>query len=262
MGPLGLLPELGAASWVLLGLGAAIVGVSKTALPGAATVAVGLFALVLPAKESTAALLLLLLVGDAMALWVYRRSPDVAVLLRLIPSVLLGIGLGALFFWLVDGVTVQRSIGVVLLLLAILSVLQRRTARRRSDSPEEEAPLDHAPSRLVGAGYGSLGGFTTMVANAGGPVMSLYFLSMRMPVVTFLGTAAWFFAVVNLIKLPFSLGLGLVSSATLATDLVLAPLVLIGGGFGAAIAPRIPQRVFDGIVLALTVFSALALILR
>ena len=119
-----------------------------------------------------------------------------------------------------------------------------------------------APSRVVGAGYGSLGGFTTMVANAGGPVMSLYFLSMRMPVVTFLGTAAWFFAVVNLIKLPFSLGLGLVSSATLATDLVLAPLVLIGGGIGATIAPRIPQRLFDGIVLALTILSALALILR
>lgn len=259
MGPLGLLPELGAASWVLLGLGAAIVGVSKTALPGAATVAVGLFALVLPAKESTAALLLLLLVGDAMALWVYRRDPDVATLLRLLPSVLVGIGTGALFFLLVDGAVVQKVIGAVLLALVLLTLLQRRRAGEHEDGPRDDpAP----PSRRAGAGFGALGGFTTMVANAGGPVMSLYFLSMRMPVVTFLGTAAWFFAVVNLIKLPFSLGLGLVSSATLATDLVLAPLVLIGGGFGAAIAPRIPQRVFDGIVLALTVFSALALILR
>ncbi|EME36711.1 UPF0721 transmembrane protein [Kocuria sp. NBRC 114282] len=259
MGPLGLLPELGAASWVLLGLGAAIVGVSKTALPGAATVAVGLFALVLPAKESTAALLLLLLVGDAMALWVYRRDPDVATLLRLLPSVLVGIGTGALFFLLVDGAVVQKVIGAVLLALVLLTLLQRRRAGEHEDGPRDDpAP----PSRRAGAGFGALGGFTTMVANAGGPVMSLYFLAMRMPVVTFLGTAAWFFAVVNLIKLPFSLGLGLVSSATLATDLVLAPLVLIGGGFGAAIAPRIPQRVFDGIVLALTVFSALALILR
>lgn len=259
MGPLGLLPELGAASWVLLGLGAAIVGVSKTALPGAATVAVGLFALVLPAKESTAALLLLLLVGDAMALWVYRRDPDVATLLRLLPSVLVGIGTGALFFLLVDGAVVQKVIGAVLLALVLLTLLQRRRAEEHEDGPgDDPAP----PSRRAGAGFGALGGFTTMVANAGGPVLSLYFLAMRMPVVTFLGTAAWFFAVVNLIKLPFSLGLGLVSSATLATDLVLAPLVLIGGGFGAAIAPRIPQRVFDGIVLALTVFSALALILR
>lgn len=138
MGPLGLLPELGAASWVLLGLGAAIVGVSKTALPGAATVAVGLFALVLPAKESTAALLLLLLVGDAMALWVYRRDPDVATLLRLLPSVLVGIGTGALFFLLVDGAVVQKVIGAVLLALVLLTLLQRRRAGEHEDGPGDD----------------------------------------------------------------------------------------------------------------------------
>ena len=253
------LPQLGATAWVLMAAGALIVGLSKTALPGAATISVGLFALALPAKESTAALLLLLLVGDAMALWVYRRDPDVATLLRLLPSVLVGIGAGALFFLLVDGAVVQKVIGAVLLALVLLTLLQRRQARGHEDGPgDDPAP----PSRRAGAGFGALGGFTTMVANAGGPVMSLYFLAMRMPVVTFLGTAAWFFAVVNVLKLPFSLGLGLITADTLTMDLVLVPLVLIGGACGAALAQRIPQRLFDGIVLALTALSALGLLLR
>lgn len=255
------LPDLSAAAWAMLGLGALIVGLSKTALPGAATVSVGLFALVLPAKDSTAALLLLLLVGDAMALWVYRRDPDIPTLLRLIPSVLAGIGLGALFFAAVDGAVVQQMIGAVLIVLVTVTLLRRRQEGRRDaeGTHESDAP---PPSSGARAGYGVLGGFTTMVANAGGPVMSLYFLAMRMPVATFLGTAAWFFAVVNLLKLPFSLGLGLVTASTLTMDLVLLPLVLLGGALGAVSAQQVPQRVFETLILALTVLSAAGLILR
>ena len=113
---------------------------------------------------------------------------------------------------------------------------------------------------LSRAGYGVLGGFTTMVANAGGPVMSMYFYAMRMPVLTFLGTSAWFFAIVNVIKLPFSAGLGLITRETLVMDLMLVPLVLIGAYCGAKIARRIPQAVFEKLILVLTVVSALALL--
>src|SRR5690625_6469964 len=83
-----LVPALGVSSWILVTLGALVVGFSKAALPGAGTIAVGLFALAMPAKESTAALLLLLIVGDLTALWVYRREPDLKMLVRLIPSVI------------------------------------------------------------------------------------------------------------------------------------------------------------------------------
>lgn len=153
MPPLETLPELTAPTWALLGTGALIVGLSKTALPGAATVSVGLFALALPAKESTAALLLLLLVGDAMALWIYRGDPDVVTLLRLIPSVLAGIVLGAAFFVLVEGATVQRVIGIVLLGLVVVALWQRRT--RAAHDAGGEVPDDalgaRQPSRAVGA---------------------------------------------------------------------------------------------------------------
>ncbi|WP_193105562.1 sulfite exporter TauE/SafE family protein [Brachybacterium sp. FME24] len=259
-----LFPSLGTATWLLVVVGAFVVGLSKTAMPGGGTIAVGLFALALPAKESTAALLLLLMVGDATALWVYRREPDVRTLVRLIPSVLIGVVLGTIFFATVGGDTVRTTIGVILLILIAVTVWRRRTARvataARAGEPEpEETPS--GPGVAVGrAGYGVLGGFTTMVANAGGPVMSMYFYAMRMPVLTFLGTSAWFFAIVNVIKLPFSAGLGLITRDTLVMDAMLVPLVLIGAYCGAKIARRIPQGVFERVVLVLTVASAIGLL--
>ena len=96
------------------------------------------------------------------------------------------------------------------------------TVWRRYRTPE--TPSDRA-AKVARAGYGSLGGFTTMVANAGGPVMSMYFLAAKFPVKAFLGTAAWFFAIVNVAKLPFSIGLGLITPGTLILDLLLVPLL-------------------------------------
>ncbi|MFC7455863.1 sulfite exporter TauE/SafE family protein [Brachybacterium sp. GCM10030267] len=278
-----LLPTLSVASWLLVCAGALVVGFSKTALPGAGTIAVGLFALAMPAKESTAALLLILIVGDATALWVYRREPDVRTLVRLIPSVLVGVVAGTIFFATVGGEAVRGTIGMILLALVAVTVWRRRVAQleKAADGASagtssadtssalpatraaaaQQAPRSSARTALSRAGYGLLGGFTTMVANAGGPVMSMYFYAMRMPVLTFLGTAAWFFAIVNVLKLPFSAGLGLITRETLVTDALLIPLVLLGALGGAKLARRIPQGVFENAVLVLTVASAIGLLL-
>ena len=98
----------------------------------------------------------------------------------------------------------KRTIGVILLAVIAITLL-----RRRMSGPV----ADERPAPVAAATYGTLGGFTTMVANAAGPVMSMYFLASRFPVKEFLGTAAWFFAIVNLAKVPFSIGLGLITGA-------------------------------------------------
>lgn len=67
-----------------------------TALSWVMLIAAALFALMLPAKESTGVMLALLLIGDAIALWAYRRDANTAILRRLVPSTLAGVGLGAL----------------------------------------------------------------------------------------------------------------------------------------------------------------------
>ena len=112
-------------------------------------------------------------------------------------------------------------------------------------------------ARLV---YGSLAGFTTMVANAGGPVTSMYFLACRYPVKAFLGTTAWFFFLVNLVKLPFSVSAGLVNATTLSLTGIAAPAVIASALAGRRLAERMDQRVFEPIIIALTIVSALPLL--
>jgi uncharacterized membrane protein YfcA len=246
------LENLTVVAWMLLALGAVVVGMSKTALPGAGTVAVALFAAVLPARESTATLLLLLIVGDMLALWAYRRHARWRPLLRLVPAVLAGIVLGVVFLAVADDAGVRRGIGILLLMVVAVTLWRRAAAR--------SAERAIAGGWLASAVYGTLGGFTTMVANAAGPVMSMYFLAARFPVKEFLGTAAWFFAVVNLAKVPFAAGLGLFSLDSLWIDLLLLPAVLAGAVLGRLLAGRISQVLFERLVIALTIVGALYLL--
>src|SRR5699024_1410696 len=142
------------------------------------------------------------IVGDMTALWVYRREPDLRTLVRFLPSAMVGVVIGVFYFAHADGPGVRRTIGVSLLRLVLVAVARRQRAPRRS-VPVGRAGRAGAPAAVgsqpglaataQGVGYGLMGGFTTMVANAAGPVMSLYFYAMRMPVLTFLGTSAWYF---------------------------------------------------------------------
>lgn len=246
------LPELGALAWTLLVLAAASSGLSKTALPGLGTFSVAIFAAVLPAKASTGTLLLLLIIGDIFALLTYRRHANWPTLVRLIPAVAAGLVLGALFLAFADDTGVRRVIGLVLLTVIVFTLWRRRAT---AASAAREVP------RIARFGYGTLGGFTTMVANAGGPVMSMYFLAARFDVKAFLGTAAWFFAVINLVKVPISIGLGLITVDTLFVVLVLAPAVVAGSLLGRWIAHRISQRVFEWVVVIGTIVGAVYLLI-
>ncbi|WP_040162778.1 sulfite exporter TauE/SafE family protein [Microbacterium gorillae] len=251
-----MLESLGLTLPAFLALAAAtvVVGISKTAMPGAGTLPAAIFAAVLPARASTATLLVLLILGDAMAMLLYRRHAEWRVLLRLAPAVIAGMILGALFLLVANDVGVRRTIAVILLAMIGLTLWLRR--RGTPIQPGVGGPR----ARAMSIGYGSLGGFTTMVANAGGPVMSMYFLASGFPVKAFLGTSAWFFAIVNLLKVPFAAGIGLINAHSLLVDAVLAPAVLIGGVIGWFIAKRINQRVFEIVVITLTAISALYLL--
>lgn len=244
------LPELAPLAWTALAIAAMTVGASKTGLPGANTLGIALFAAVLPARESTGAMLLLLLVGDIFALALYRRHADLKSLVRLAPSVVIGLIVGALFLAFVGDEWVKRTIGIVLLALIGLTLWRRRIENERRKV---------RGGRGAAFGYGSLGGFTTMVANAGGPVMSMYFLASRFEMKAFLGTAAWFFAIVNVTKLPFSIGLGLITVDTVWMDLVLLVPLVIGAFIGRIVVTRVSQVVFERIVVILTVVGAVYL---
>ena len=262
----------------LLALAATLVGLSKTALPGAGTITVAVFAAVLPARQSTGALLVLLILGDLFAVRTYHAHADWAALRRLVPAVLAGVVVGTFFLATADDGTVRHVIGVTLLALVAVTLVRRAAATKDRNGARTNATggaaaadaagrADRATERgwrhqLETGSFGILAGFTTMVANAGGPVMSMYFLAARFPINRFLGTAAWFFFVVNVAKTPFSVSLGLISLESLRLDLLLAPAVIVGALVGRRLARQMNQRLFDRLVLALTIVSATYLLVQ
>ena len=249
------MPDLGPTAFALLAVAALLVGFAKTAVGGVAAISVAVFAAVLPARESTGVLLPLLLVGDVVAVRAYRAHAHWGTLLRLLPAVVVGVLVGVVFVGRVDDTVMRRTIGVILLGLVLVHVV----LRRRGDGLPARGGTGlrhHAAT----AGYGSLAGFTTMVANSGGSVMALYLLSSGLSVLGFLGTTAWFFFLVNLFKVPFSIGLGLLSTSSLLLDAVLVPCVLVGTFVARRVIGRIDLKRFESLVLVFTVLSTVPLL--
>ncbi|MEU9956383.1 sulfite exporter TauE/SafE family protein [Streptomyces sp. NPDC050982] len=246
--------------WEFAALAAAalLVGFSKTAVSGANTVSLAIFAAVLPARASTGVLLPILIVGDVLAVLTYRRHAHWPTLWKLFPAVAAGVVVGTVFLMWADDQVVRTSIGAILLLMAGVTVWRRRKA----EAEEEPDSLATRTGRIKARSYGVLGGFTTMVANAGGPVMSMYLLSAGFRKLGFLGTSAFFFLIVNVSKVPFSVGLGLIDGNSLLLDAALAAFVVPGAFIGKWAVNKINQRLFEQLVIAATVVGGAQLLLR
>jgi uncharacterized membrane protein YfcA len=241
--------------WALACLGAFLVGLSKTGIAGLGVLSVALFALILPARESVGVVLVVLLCADVVAVTAYRREANWRHLARLFPWTAAGIVLGYLVVGRIDDTQVRRLIGAILLAITIVHVIRR--ARRRAAVQVEDQPQSIWFAPLVGI----VAGFTTMVANAAGPIMILYLLAMGLPKIEFMGTSAWFFFSANLFKVPFSYALGLIDFGSLSVDLPLIPFAIVGALFGRAIVRLIDQRVFEALALLLTTVAAVRLLL-
>lgn len=240
---------MSALDWTVLVSAGILVGFAKTALGGIGALATALFATVLPARQSSGALLPLLIAGDLVAVASYRRHADWRLLGRLFPSVAAGIVVGALFLARVDDAVMRRTIGGLLVLLVALTLAQKaRGAALR------------VQGRSMTVLFGLLAGFTTMVANAAGPVMSIYLLATGTSMMTFLGTGAWFYLVVNLFKVPFSLGLGLIDFGSVRLDGQLLPAMLAGALVGRLVVSRLDQGMFEGLVLSFTLAASINLL--
>jgi uncharacterized protein len=247
------------ARWLVLALGAFGVGLSKTGIAGFGIVAVAIFAIALPAKVSVGLVLPVLITGDICAVLLYKRKAVWRHLNHLFPWAMVGVVLGYFALGRIPSEQAGRLIGVILLALTAVQIA-RTVGSKREASTDDADKSGIIQSRLTMVVMGLLAGFTTMVANAAGPIMVLYLLATRLPKVEFIGTAAWYFFLLNLFKVPFSINLGLINTHSLPIDAALAPMVIIGAFAGRSIVHKIDQRLFEYIAIGLTLLAALKLV--
>ena len=246
-----LLPANG---WILLLalFGALCIGLSKSGLAGTATLNVVLMAQIFGAKPSVGLVLPLLIVADLLGYLINRKGGSWRQIVPMMPPAIAGVIVGWLLLDRIDNAVARVVIGWIILgLLAFNFVLRKR----------REQFLALTEHRGFAQGMGFLAGTVTMIANAAGPVMTVFLLSQRLEKREHLGVFCRFFLFINLFKLPFSNSVGIITGPSLLTNLVLLPGVFLGIFLGWQILKRIPQDAFENTLAILTAFAAIWLIL-
>lgn len=230
--------------WGMFALAALIIGLSKNGVPGLGILNVAIFQILLDAKEAVGFGLPLLIAGDLCSMLIYRRHAEWKHIFRLIPWAIVGVIFGWLTLGSMEANQARLVISIVLAALLALHVIRERYPLLMS------AALPH--SYGAAAVIGVIAAFVSTLANAAGPIMILFLLSMRLPKMAFMGTSVYFFTFLNLFKVPFLHHEGLVNWGSLEANLKLLPFVVCGSILGYFFAKKISQAWFEKIAFWLT----------
>jgi uncharacterized membrane protein YfcA len=245
------MPHLTAFQWLLAVFSAIGIGVAKSGFAGVSLLHVVVFAFIFGARDSTGVVLPMLIAGDIMAVLAFRQHARWDYIRRLLPPAAAGVVAGWLLMQRLNEAAFKPIVGWIIVCLTALQLL--RMWRR--------SLYEHAPHRPWFAwSMGFMAGVATMMANAAGPIMALFFIAVSLPKFEFVGTSAWFFFVINCFKVPFSVALGLIHPGTLRFNAVLIPAIGAGLWAGRWCVTRVPQRAFDALLLGFAAMAALRLI--
>ncbi|MDT7828780.1 sulfite exporter TauE/SafE family protein [Pricia sp. S334] len=244
--------DISITAWLFASTAAFVVGLSKAGIKGISIVNVTLMALAFEAKASTGLVVPLLIVGDIIAVVYYHRHANWWYIVRFLPWMIVGILVGVYAGNDLD----EDVFKIYMAIIILVSVgMMYWWDRRKSVS----VPTHWAFAGLVG----SLAGITTMIGNLGGPFSNLYFLAMRVQKNEFIGTAAWLFLIINLIKLPFHIFVWeTVTADTLLFNLKLVPGILLGMLVGVRLIKIIKDDFYRKMILVLTALGAVLIMVR
>jgi uncharacterized protein len=226
-----------------------LLGLSKGGFFGVGFMAVPLMSLYVPPLQATAIILPTVIAQDALTVWAYRREWSAWNLKIMIPSMAVGIAVTALFAASLSAAQIRLTIGVIIGLFVLRQWAGMRFKRL--------APRSNA---FTGMLFGALGGFTTVLANAGGPVWQMHLLPQRLDRFTFAGTLTMLFAASNLFKVPAFFWLDQLTPANLITGAVLLPVAIIANYAGIWLVRRTSTELFYRIVYVLMFLISFELI--
>ena len=234
--------------YLLIAAAALIVGFTKTSVGGVGILAILLMALAIPGKGSPGVLLPMLLLGDIFAVIYYHRECQWKILFKIFPLTALGIIIGFLSVNAIPNELFEKVLGIIILIMLFLEMgLSLRNKQIKGGI-------------LVTSIIGIMAGIATMIANAAGPIFGIYLLQMGLTKEEFVGTRSWFFLVINIFKLPFSAGLGLITVDTLMLDLMFVPIILLGAYIGFQVLKVINIKLFKRFIRVAVMVAAIRLI--
>lgn len=247
-----MIEQLTTIQWAILSLAALCIGMSKTGVQGMMLFIVPFMAMAFGAKESTGVILPMLCMADIMAVAYYKRIADWKTVLKLLPTAIIGFFIAIFVDRLIPTGEFRKLMGWTLALaLAVMLWSEFFGKENRWMKKWWYAAI-----------FGLLGGFTTMIGNAAGPVMSVYLLSMRKDKIEYIGINAWFFLVVNLLKVPLQVfAWHNISWGTFSLNLLMLPVIGAGALLGIWIVKLLPEKAFRIFIQAVTVVSVIMMLI-
>lgn len=238
--------------WFVISIAALSIGMSKTGVQGIMLMIVPLMAMAFGAKESTGVILPMLCMADIIAVAYYKRIADWKVVAKLLPTAILGFFLAIGVDNMIPNGQFRQLMGWTLMLALIVMIWNEIFGKENR----------WMKKWWYAAIFGLLGGFTTMIGNAAGPVMSVYLLSMRKEKMEYIGFNAWFFLVVNLLKVPLQAFVwDNITWDSLQLNLVMLPVIGIGSLIGIRIVKLLPEKIFRRFIQIVTILSVILMII-
>jgi len=225
---------------------ALLVGMAKTGVQGAGMLAVPMVASLFGGMASSGILLPVLCIADLFGILYYHRHASWERLKNLFPTTAIGTIIGVILGSQIDDKTF-KIIMAIAIVVSIAIMLWLEKSNRKSVSS----------SASFSAFVGLIAGFASMVGNLAGPLMAVYFLSTRLSKHTFIGTAAWFFLVINFFKVPFHIFVwNTISLDTFLMDLTALPVILLGAFLGIWIVKKFSEENYRWFVIGTTLIAA------
>lgn len=238
--------------WLVISLTALSIGMSKTGVQGIMLMVVPLMAMAFGAKESTGVILPMLCMADIIAVAYYKRIADWKIVAKLLPTAILGFFLAIGVDNMIPSGQFRQLMGWTLVLALVVMVWSEIFGKENR----------WMKKWWYAAIFGLLGGFTTMIGNTAGPVMSVYLLSMRKEKMEYIGINAWFFLVVNLLKVPLQAFVwDNITWDSLQLNLVMLPVIGIGSLIGIRIVKLLPEKIFRRFIQIVTIISVILMII-
>lgn len=249
------------AFWLFAGAAVLVQGISKSGFAGGAGIlSLPLMMLVMPSPVVTGCLLPLLILCDLNAIYLHRRNKVWRHVLELYVPSILGTLIGTALWWWMKrqglehfDVPLKRFVGVIAIVFSAYIV-------------GKSAALGWVerirPGRRAAWGFGVAAGIFSSITHAAGPIVGLYLFAQSLGKSLFVGTTAWTFTLINLTKLPFFLGVGLINRRVLLFAACLAWLIPIGSYLGKWLHHRVSEQAFNRVILSLTLLAGVQLILN
>lgn len=248
------LPHYPTSFWVVAVFVMLLTGLGKSGFgSGFGALATPLLALTIPAADAAALLLPLLIIMDIFTVPYYRGRFHWGHLRILLIGSLVGIAIGAYYFNALshNERAMKMGIGALTVLFVLIQVGRSLILGAFSEQ---------RPSRAIGWLMGAVGGFTSTIAHAGGPPVTIYLLPQQLPRDKFVGTTALLFAIINLVKLVPYYYLGLLRISNVTTVLLLAPLAYAGVRLGVFLNQRFTDKWFTRFIYAFLFLTGMELL--